>query len=106
MRVTRGAIWDVLVDLRLDSPTFRQWHGETLSAENGVGLYIPHGFAHGFVTLEDASEVFYQMSEFFAPESARGARYDDPAFGIDWPEIGALTLSDRDLAFPPFQIES
>lgn len=102
VRVTRGAIWDVLVDLRVGSPTFRKWHGETLSAENGAALYIPRGFAHGFVTLEDASEVFYQMSEYFVPEAARGARFDDPAFGVRWPVTDDLTISDRDLAFPGF----
>jgi dTDP-4-dehydrorhamnose 3,5-epimerase len=102
VRVTRGAVWDVIADLRPGSPTYLQWHGETLSAENSVQLYIPRGFAHGFVTLEDDSEVFYQMSEFFAPESARGARYDDPAFGIGWPTRENLVMSSRDLDFPPF----
>jgi dTDP-4-dehydrorhamnose 3,5-epimerase len=102
VRATRGAVWDVLVDLRPESPTFRKWHGEILSAENGIQLYIPRGFAHGFVTLEDDSEVFYLMSEFFVPESARGARFDDPAFAIDWPLREGLILSDRDRAFPLF----
>jgi dTDP-4-dehydrorhamnose 3,5-epimerase len=102
VRATRGAVWDVLVDLRPGSPTFRQWHGEILSAENGAQLFIPRGFAHGFVTLEDDSEVFYQMSQFFAPEAARGARFDDPAFAVQWPLREGLSLSDRDRAFPPF----
>jgi dTDP-4-dehydrorhamnose 3,5-epimerase len=102
VRVTRGAVWDVLVDLRPGSPTRLQWHGETLSAENGAQLFIPRGFAHGFLTLEDDSEVFYQMSEFFAPEAARGARFDDPAFGIAWPLPENPVMSDRDRAFPPF----
>src|SRR5665213_121374 len=101
VRATRGSIWDVLVDLRPDSSTFRQWHGEILDADNGVMLYIPRDFAHGFVTLSDDAEVFYQISEFYAGESARGARYDDPAFSIRWPWSENLILSERDLAFPP-----
>ena len=105
VRVTRGAVWDVLVDLRPDSQAFLRWHGEDLSAENGVMLYIPRGFAHGFVTLRDETEMFYQMSVFFESVSARGARFDDPAFGIRWPFSGDLIISDRDLAFPPFNPE-
>jgi dTDP-4-dehydrorhamnose 3,5-epimerase len=101
VRVTRGEVWDVLVDLRSGSPSYRKWHGEVLSAENAAQLYIPRGFAHGFVTLRDDSEMLYLMSEFFSPESARGARFDDPAFAIGWPERGAV-VSERDLAFPPF----
>ena len=102
VRVTRGAVWDVLVDLRPTSPTFRRWHGEELTAENGVSLFIPRGFAHGFLALRDDSEVFYQMSAFYEAGSARGARFDDPAFGIDWPLASAPFLSERDAAFPPF----
>jgi len=82
---TRGAIYDVIIDLRAGSPTYRQHIGETLSAYNGKMLHIPEGFAHGFQTLEDDTEVFYQMSQFYHPESARGVRWDDPAFQIDWP---------------------
>lgn len=106
VRATRGAVWDVLVDLRPESPTYRQWHGEELNQENGVGLYIPQGFAHGFVTLRDNSEVFYQMSAFYEASSARGARYDDPAFEVAWPVREPLILSPRDLAHPPFKIEA
>jgi dTDP-4-dehydrorhamnose 3,5-epimerase len=105
VRVTRGAVWDVLVDLRPASPSFLQWHGEELTAENGVSLYIPKGFAHGFLTLEENSEVFYQMSEFYDGGSARGARFDDPAFGIEWPfdKAGARpVMSPRDETFPAF----
>ncbi len=117
VRVTRGAVWDVLVDLR-PGPTYCKWHGEELTAENGVSLYIPKGFAHGFLTLEEHSEVFYQMSEFYEGGSARGARFDDPAFGIVWPfdkiqptdvtEIttGKPVMSPRDEAFPRFDISS
>lgn len=102
VRVTRGAVWDVLVDLRPDSATFRRWHGEELTENNGVSLYVPRGFAHGFVTLRDDSEVFYQMSAFYEGNAARGARYDDPAFGIHWPISTDLVVSERDLAHPPF----
>jgi dTDP-4-dehydrorhamnose 3,5-epimerase len=98
----RGKVWDALVDLRRDSPTFLQWHGEELSAENGVALYIPRGFAHGFVSLDDDTELLYLMSAFFEPNAARGARFDDAAFGIRWPTAGALVISERDLAFPGF----
>ena len=102
VRCTQGAIWDVVVDLRPDSPTFKGWTAEILSAENRLALYIPKGCGHGFLTLEADSEVFYQMSEFFHPESARGLRYDDPAFGIDWPRP-PVVISDKDLAYPPFE---
>ena len=83
------------VDLRPDSPTRLRWVGETLSAENRRMLFIPKGFAHGFVTLEDESEVFYQMSESYYPECARGFRWDDPAFGIEWP-VEPEVISDQD----------
>ena len=95
-----------MVDLRPDSRLFCSWHGEELSADNGVMLYIPKGFAHGFVTLREDTEVFYQMSEFYESKFARGARYDDPAFKIAWPLTEGLMISERDLAFPPFIPES
>jgi dTDP-4-dehydrorhamnose 3,5-epimerase len=101
VRCTRGAIYDVAVDLRPDSPTHRQWVGVELTAENGRALYIGEGFAHGFQTLADDSEVFYQMSESFHPESARGVRWNDPGFGIIWPEA-QLHFSPRDLAYPDY----
>lgn len=101
VRVTRGAVWDVVVDLRPESPTFRHWHGEELSEDNGNAFYIPHGFAHGFITLSDHTEVFYQIGQYFEPAAARGARYDDPAFGITWP-LGPTVISGRDLAHPVF----
>jgi dTDP-4-dehydrorhamnose 3,5-epimerase len=102
IRATRGRIWDVLVDLRPESPTFLQWHGEHLDAGEVALLYVPGGFAHGFVTLEDDCEVTYQLTAFYEPGAARGARFDDPAFGIDWPLREGLILSERDRAFPPF----
>jgi dTDP-4-dehydrorhamnose 3,5-epimerase len=101
VRVTRGAVWDVIVDLRRESPTFKRHFGITLSAENQHELYIPFGMAHGFQTLEDGTEVFYQISEFYAPESARGYRWDDPAFAIPWPEP-VTVISEKDRTLPLF----
>lgn len=102
VRCTRGAVWDVVVDLRPGSPTFKRHFAAVLSAERGTALYVPRGFAHGFLTLEDGTEVFYQISEPYAPESARGYCWDDPAFGIPWPEAPAV-ISDRDRALPRFK---
>lgn len=100
VRVTRGALWDVIVDLRPDSPTFKNHFAVVLSAEAGNQLYIPKGIAHGFQTLEDGTEVFYQISVPYAPESARGYRWDDPAFAIPWPEpVTVMSEKDRDLPF-------
>lgn len=101
VRVTRGAIWDVIVDLRPDSPTFRRHFAAILSAETGNQLYIPKGMGHGFQALEDATEVFYQISEFYASDSARGYRWDDPAFGIPWPQPVSV-ISERDRNLPLF----
>ncbi len=102
VRCTRGEICDVILDLRADSPTFKQWVAVTLSSENRNMVYIPDGCAHGFLTLADDSEVFYQMSEYYHPEVARGVRWDDPAFGIEWPEKVAV-ISERDRTLPDFQ---
>lgn len=99
VRCTRGAIWDVCLDLRPDSPTHRQWHAETLSADNGVALYIPEGCAHGHLTLTSASEVFYMISVPHMPEAGRGVRWDDPAFGIEWP-MQPVVMNDRDASYP------
>jgi len=97
VRCTHGAIYDVAVDLRPDSATFRRWVGAELGRENGRALYIPRGFAHGFLTLEDDSEVFYQMSEFHGPGEARGVRWDDPFFGVRWPaRVEVMSPRDRD----------
>jgi dTDP-4-dehydrorhamnose 3,5-epimerase len=99
VRCTRGAIFDVAVDLRPGSPTHRAWYGVELSADNRAMLYVPEGCAHGFLTLADATEVAYQMSAPFAPEAARGVRFDDPAFGIEWPgEV--LVINERDRGYP------
>jgi dTDP-4-dehydrorhamnose 3,5-epimerase len=99
VRCTRGSICDVAVDLRPTSPAFGKWTAEELTADNGRALYIPGGFAHGFQTLSDSTEVFYQMSEFYHPESARGVRWNDPAFGIIWP-IPNPIISERDKNLP------
>ena len=101
VRATRGAIYDVLIDLRPCSPTYREWTAFELSAENGRMVYIPPGLAHGFLTLTDQTEVFYQMTEFYTPELARGVRWNDPAFDIAWP-IALPLLSERDASFPDF----
>lgn len=101
IRCTKGAIHDVIVDIRPDSPTFRRYFAVQLTADNRRLLYVPEGFAHGFLTLEKDTEVFYQMSEFYAPEHARGFRWNDPAFGIEWPEAVNI-LSPRDGSYPDF----
>ncbi len=101
VRVTRGAVWDVIVDLRPESSTFKRHFGIVLSAENRHELYIPKGMAHGFQTLEDETEVFYQISELYAPDFARGYRWDDPSFAIPWPEP-VTVISDKDLSLPLF----
>jgi dTDP-4-dehydrorhamnose 3,5-epimerase len=100
VRCTAGAAYDVIVDLRPGSPTCRRWAAVELTARNRRAVYIPAGFAHGFQTLADGTELFYQMSELYHPESARGARWDDPALGIAWPECPERVISPRDLAFP------
>jgi dTDP-4-dehydrorhamnose 3,5-epimerase len=101
IRCTRGAIYDAIIDLRPVSPTFNQHLALALSAENGKMLYVPEGFAHGFQTLEDNTEVFYQISQFYAPEHARGIRWNDPAFGIEWP-AGERIILERDQSYPDF----
>jgi dTDP-4-dehydrorhamnose 3,5-epimerase len=104
VRCVRGAIFDVAVDLRPGSETQLGWHGVELSAENGRAFYIPAGFAHGFQTLTDDSEVLYQMGHAYVPEAARGVRWNDPAFGIEWPEpAGNRVLSERDASYPDFR---
>ena len=103
VRCTRGSIYDVIVDIRRESPTFRQWVGVELTADTGRMIYIPEGFAHGFQTLEDASELFYQMSEMHHPECARGLRWNDPALGIRWP-IAEPVVSRRDAQYADFDV--
>jgi dTDP-4-dehydrorhamnose 3,5-epimerase len=102
VRCTAGAIFDVIVDLRPESPTFRQWFAAELSEKNHQLLYIPEGFAHGYQTLEDQTEIFYQVSAFYHPASERGARWNDPAFGIEWP-LPASVISKKDSSFPDWE---
>lgn len=99
VRCTRGAIYDVMVDMRPESPTYRRWAGVELSAANGRMLYVPKGCAHGLITLADDTEVTYQVSAFYAPSHERGLRYDDPAIGIEWP-IDVAVISEKDRAWP------
>ncbi len=96
IRCIRGVIYDVIIDLRPDSSTYRKWIGVELGADNYKMLYVPKGFAHGYQTLVDNTEVFYQVSQFYSPKSERGVRWDDPAFGIKWPEIGNCIVSTKD----------
>jgi dTDP-4-dehydrorhamnose 3,5-epimerase len=105
VRCTRGALYDAAVDLRPESPTFRSWVSVLLTAGNRRALYIPEGCAHGFLTLEDDTEVFYQMSESYKEGLGRGVRWDDPAFGITWP-IEVQVISARDAMYEPFQTMS
>lgn len=101
VRCTAGAIWDVLLDLRPDSATFRAWHAVELTAENRKSVYIPPGLAHGFQTMADKSEVSYQISNHYKPQAERGVRWNDPAFSIHWP-LEAAMISDRDRSFADF----
>jgi dTDP-4-dehydrorhamnose 3,5-epimerase len=100
VRCVRGAVFDVIVDLRAVSPTFGQWWGTEISADNRLAVYVPEGFAHGFQTLADASELYYQISVPYVPEGSRGLAWDDPALDIAWPDIAGAITSDRDRAHP------
>jgi dTDP-4-dehydrorhamnose 3,5-epimerase len=101
VRCTRGAVYDVIVDLRPDSGTFRSWIGVDLTEHNHRMLLVPENFAHGFQSLEDDSEVFYQVTQFYTPDAECGARYDDPAFVIDWP-LDVKSISEKDRGWKPF----
>ena len=101
VRCTTGAIFDVIIDLRPDSSTYKQWVGFELTGESHRMIYVPEGFAHGYQTLTEHAEVFYQVSQVYSPESERGVRYDDPAFGIKWP-VEALVISDKDKSWPDY----
>jgi dTDP-4-dehydrorhamnose 3,5-epimerase len=104
VRCVRGAIFDVAVDLRADSPTRGRWHGVELSGENRRAYYIPAGLAHGFQTLTDGCEVLYQMGHRYVPDAARGVRFDDPAFAIEWPDPhGERIVSERDRGYEDFR---
>ena len=103
VRCIKGSIFDVIIDLRPDSPTYRHWVGLELTADNHKMVYAPEGFAHGFQTLDNDTEVFYQMSEYYHPESARGVRWDDSAFGINWPEDKCV-ISAKDDNYPDYEL--
>jgi dTDP-4-dehydrorhamnose 3,5-epimerase len=100
VRCIRGAIYDVVIDLRPDSPTYKRWTGVELTAENRRMFYIPEGFAHGYQTLADDAEVLYQVSQFYAPEYERGIRWDDPVFAVGWPEADHPIVSEKDANWP------
>ena len=102
VRCTRGAIYDVVLDLRPESHTYKEWIAVVLTADKRNMVYVPEGCAHGFLTLADDTEVFYQMSEFYSPESARGVRWNDPAFRIVWP-AAIEVISERDRTYPDFE---
>lgn len=99
VRCTKGAIFDVIVDMREDSPTYRRWFGAELSEDNGLAMYVPQGFAHGYQALSDGAAVFYLVSAFYAPQSEGGLRHDDPALSIEWPRP-ATEVSPKDAAWP------
>ncbi|HEY4831866.1 MAG TPA: dTDP-4-dehydrorhamnose 3,5-epimerase [Waddliaceae bacterium] len=104
VRCLSGSLYDMILDIRKDSPTFGKSFGAVLSAENRRMMYVPHGFAHGFLTLEDNTEIFYLVSEFFSKELERGIRWDDPCFNLAWPETPKI-ISDRDRNHPNFNPE-
>lgn len=103
VRCTRGSIYDVIIDLRESSPTFKNWLGLELTAENHRMLFVPEGFAHGFQTLEDSTELVYQMCSYYAPESSGGVRWNDPAFNIQWPPVDDRIIATRDQQYPDFK---
>jgi dTDP-4-dehydrorhamnose 3,5-epimerase len=102
LRCTKGSVYDVIIDMRPESPTFKKWFGVELTDKNYKMLYVPRNFAHGFQTLEDETEVMYLVSEFYAPDTERGVRFDDPAINIQWP-LEVAQISEKDAAWPNFQ---
>jgi len=103
VRCTRGAIYDVIIDMREDSETYKQWIGVELTADNYRMLFVPEGFAHGFITLEDNTDVTYNVTQYYTPGSERGIRWNDPAFNIVWP-IAPEIISEKDRAVPDFEV--
>ena len=102
IRCTRGEIYDVIIDLRPDSPTYLEWIGVELTADNRKMLYIPENLAHGYQSLTDNTEIFYPVSQFYSPDSAQGVRWNDPTFGIEWPEADNLVISEQDKNWPDY----
>ena len=105
VRAVRGGVHDVIIDLRRDSPTYGKWEGFDLTADNGRILYVPVGFAHGFQTLHDACEVTYMVSHAYTPAAESGVRFDDPAFGIDWP-MPVSVIAEKDAAWPHVNLDA
>lgn len=102
IRCTRGAIYDVIIDLRPDSPTYLEWVGVELTADNCKMLYVPENFAHGYQSLTDKTEIYYPVSQSYSPESAQGVRWDDPTFDIKWPEADNPVISEQDKSWPDY----
>jgi len=100
VRCTAGSIFDVIVDIRPESPSYNQWLGTELKAKDHTMIYVPEGFAHGYLTLMDHTEIMYQVSEFYAPGAEQGIRWDDPYFAIEWPEVETLVVSKKDQEWP------
>jgi dTDP-4-dehydrorhamnose 3,5-epimerase len=103
IRCIRGGLFDVIIDLRPDSTGYKRWMGVELTADNRRMLYVPRGFAHGFQTLEDDTEIFYMVSEFYTPEAEGGVRWDDPAFTVEWPLGPPTEISQKDQQWPDFR---
>jgi dTDP-4-dehydrorhamnose 3,5-epimerase len=101
VRCIRGALYDAIIDLRPDSPTFGKWFGVELTAENRLMIFVPQGFAHGILTLTDDTEAFYLVNAFYGPEQERGVRFDDPHFGVEWPQL-PIDISPKDRSWPDF----
>lgn len=104
VRCVRGALYDVIIDLRPDSPTFLKWAGFEITASSYQALFVPAGCAHGVQTLEDNTEMLYMVSACYAPAAEAGIRWDDPFFGVVWPDVGRRTVSDKDLGWPDFNL--
>ena len=104
-RCIKGAVFDVVLDVRPDSPSYGEWYGVELTPENRKMLYVPGGCAHGYLTLKDNTEVYYLVSEYYQPDAERGIRWNDPRFNIEWPLTENLTLSDKDKAWPDYSEE-
>ncbi len=102
LRCIRGSIFDVMVDLRQNSPTFKKWFGSELTDDNHKMVYVPEGFAHGYLTTAAETEVFYPVSAYYSPAGEAGVRWNDPAFGIEWPQTEGLTISKKDQNWPDF----
>jgi len=102
IRCTKGAIYDVIIDLRPDSTTYLEWIGVELTADNHMMLYVPENFAHGYQSLTDDTEIFYPVSQFYSPESVQGVRWNDPTFSIDWPQVDNLVISEQDKSWPDY----